>query len=128
MGVEGQEGVQEGILTRADLPTPPEPNTTSLYSRMAGLLHRTAQQSALDKRGKAKRDKMRNLQKQRQFKKNKTRSNFLFKQNKGIFPVWSLSFSTQERKDSSHSWRLWTRSSTTMEGTPISGAASGWRR
>lgn len=51
----GQERFQgERILTRADLPTPPEPNTTSLYSRMAGLLHRTAQQSALDKRGEAK--------------------------------------------------------------------------
>lgn len=55
-GVRGRGAgrVQEGILTRADLPTPPEPNTTSLYSRMAGLLHRTAQQSALDKWGKAK--------------------------------------------------------------------------
>lgn len=46
-----QEGDQEDILTRADLPTPPEPNTTNLYSRMAGSLHWTAQQSVLDKNG-----------------------------------------------------------------------------
>lgn len=45
----GQEAGQEGILTRADLPTPPEPNTTSLYSRMVGSLHQTAKQSAVDK-------------------------------------------------------------------------------
>lgn len=44
----------KAILTKADLPTPPEPNTTSLYSRMAGLFHWTAQQSALDKQGKIK--------------------------------------------------------------------------
>lgn len=61
-------------------------------------------------------------------KTKKEKTNFVLKQNKGIFPAWPLSFPTPERKDSSHSWRLWTRSSTTMEGTPISGAASGWRR
>lgn len=49
-----QEEDWKAILTKADLPTPPEPNTTSLYSRMAGLLHWTAQQSALDKQGKIK--------------------------------------------------------------------------
>lgn len=40
----------------------------------------------------------------------------------------SENFLSLERKDSSHSWRLWTRSGTTMEGTPKCGAASGWRR
>lgn len=80
---------------------------------------------------------MRNLQKngtqQQQQKKNTTNQTptvgkLTLKQNKGVFPAWPLSFPTPEGKDSSHSWRLWTRSSTTMEGTPISGAASGWRR
>lgn len=37
-----REEFEDRILTRADLPTPPEPNTTSLYSRMAGLLQLTA--------------------------------------------------------------------------------------
>lgn len=58
-----QRGAQERILTRADLPTPPEPNTTSLYSRMVGLFPWTAKQSALDKRGKLQKEsEMRNLQ------------------------------------------------------------------
>lgn len=69
-------------------------------------------------------EKVANIEKNKRNKKQPT----LFSKNKGKFPVWPLSFPTPERKDSSHSWRLWTRSSTTMEGTPISGAASGWRR
>lgn len=47
----------KGILTRADLPTPPEPNTTSLYSRMARWFHQTAQQTAVNKQVKAKKKK-----------------------------------------------------------------------
>lgn len=90
----GQEGFQgERILTRADLPTPPEPNTTSLYSRMAGLLHRTAQQSALDKKGRSKIGQI----KWESWKnwgnetnKNQTRSSFPLKLNKGIFPESGL--------------------------------------
>lgn len=52
-------GLEDGqrILTRADLPTPPEPSTTSLYSRIAGSIHRTAQQSALEKQGGEKKKK-----------------------------------------------------------------------
>lgn len=38
------------LRTSADLPTPPEPNTTSLYSRMAGSRHQSAQRSRRDER------------------------------------------------------------------------------
>lgn len=119
-------GGQDVILTRADLPTPPEPNTTSLYSRMAGSLHRTAQQSALDKQGEKQNERW---ETQREAdKRNKIFSRQLLKRKTMEFsPSCVPSFSTSERKDSSHSWRLWTRSST-MEGTPIREAAAGWRR
>lgn len=66
----GQEAGQEGILTRADLPTPPEPKTTSLYSRMVGSLHQTAKQSALDKWGEKQNgtDKLRKVRKRETYK------------------------------------------------------------
>lgn len=80
-------------------------------------------------RGKGEQNKTQNENSSKIKSEKQTRSNFLVpSQTKGIFPLRSLRFSTPERKDSSHSWRLWTRRSTTMEGTPISGAASGWRR
>lgn len=73
-GSTGQEAGQEGILTRADLPTPPEPNTTSLYSRMAGSLHQTAKQSAVDKweKEQSRKDKLRKGVKKRERKHKKT--------------------------------------------------------
>lgn len=46
---------------------------------------------------------------------NKTRSNFSKQRN---FPVSVLRVFPLKRKDSSHSWNLWTRSSTTMREHP----------
>lgn len=93
-----QRRVRKVILTRADLPTPPEPNTTSLYSRMVGSFPQTAKQSALDKR---KKTRMRKLQKnaaQNNNKKNTTNQTptvgkLTLRQNKRVFSSLASEFS-----------------------------------
>jgi hypothetical protein len=109
--------MQIKILTRADLPTPPDPSTTNLYSRMAGSLHRTAPAVCTGKTGRGVERKIFNTQ-------SKTKS------NKGGIPLcfFAKMFPPLEkRKDSSHSWSC---THNNGGGTPISGsaAAAGWRR
>lgn len=79
--LEGAEmSGRERKLTRADLPTPPEPNTTSLYSRMAGLLHRTANNLHWTNGGEKQNKNVSNSE-EKEANKEKT-TNFVFKQNK----------------------------------------------
>lgn len=90
--LEGAEmSGRERKLTRADLPTPPEPNTTSLYSRMAGLLHRTANNLHWTNGGKSKIRTFQTAKKKKQTKK-KQLTLFSSKTN-DFFPCLTSEFS-----------------------------------